>query len=97
METFWNSDNKYLGSIMMKIMCIWGRGVMPYPWDKLPLGDTSFELELYQSVYIHSNGNLHMCSTNMALSWHKNVERLSKLYGQKIPQTVKGDVCPTLL
>ena len=35
-----------------------------------------------------------MCSTNTALSWHKNVERLIKFCGQKIPQTVKGCVLP---
>ena len=33
----------------------------------------------------------------MALSWYKNVERLSKLCGHEIPQTVKGASCPTLL
>ena len=38
METFWNSDIKYLGSTMTKIMCIWGKSP-PETWGKsLPGG-----------------------------------------------------------
>ena len=68
-----------------------GRGHLALPMGQVaPLGDTAFKLELHQSVYTHSKWNWHMCSPHMALSWHKNIERLNKLCGQEIPQTVKG-------
>ena len=53
METFWNSDIKYLESTMTKIMCIWGKSP-PEVWGKsLPGG-----------ILPHAGGVLPRLSTN---------------------------------
>ena len=97
---FWGSwvrclMETYIGSIMMKIM----RHILRE--------GASCPSHATLSVILHSNSNctkvftptangIDTCFTNMELSWHTHVERLSKLCGQMIPETVKGMCCPTL-
>ena len=83
----------------------------PLPWGKLPprgrlaLGrgascptrGASCPFGNTKDVYTHSSWNWHMCSTNRALSWHKNIECSSKVCDQKVHQPLKGASCPTLL
>ena len=72
-----------------------GRGAScPTHGASCPFGNASFKLVLYKNVYTHSSWNWHMCSTNRALSWHKNIECSSKVCDQEVHQTLKGGVLP---
>ena len=84
-----------MGQVAPKGATCPGRGAScPTHGASCPFGNTSFKLELYKNVYTHSSWNWHMCSTNRALSWHKNIECLSKVCDQEVHQTLKGGVLP---
>ena len=72
-----------------------GRGAScPTHGASCPFGNASFKFVLYKNVYTHSSWNWHICSTNRALSRHKNIECSSKVCDQEVHQTLKGGVLP---